>query len=161
VVLALLAAVAFTAPNRPSAGLAGRLEETRDGDNRCGRVSWQQSVFDGDILASWRDKPPPSPTCRMRARVWLGLGRLRMRRCWSRNGSVVLGRMVWPENLASHMFRLLRDRPNSTRPQRTPNAGPLGRVVDAKVTWIRTIVPGPNPQCGYLVQPDTAAALIL
>jgi len=29
-----------------------------------------------------------------------------------------------------------------------------GRLVDAKVTWVRSIVPGPAPNCGYLVQPD-------
>ena len=29
-----------------------------------------------------------------------------------------------------------------------------GRLVDAKVTWTRTIVPGPMPQCGYFAQPD-------
>ena len=27
-------------------------------------------------------------------------------------------------------------------------------MVDAKVTWVRSIVEGPAPQCGYLVQPD-------
>ncbi len=29
-----------------------------------------------------------------------------------------------------------------------------GHVVEAKVTWVRSIVPGPAPNCGYLVQPD-------
>ena len=29
-----------------------------------------------------------------------------------------------------------------------------GNLVDAKVTWVRTVRPGPAPQCGYLIQPD-------
>jgi hypothetical protein len=29
------------------------------------------------------------------------------------------------------------------------------------VTWVRTIVPGPTPQCGYFTQPDQPARLIL
>ena len=34
-------------------------------------------------------------------------------------------------------------------------------VVDAVVTWVRSIAPGPLPQCGYLVQPDFPAVLPL
>jgi len=30
-----------------------------------------------------------------------------------------------------------------------------GRILPAKVTWVRSIVPGPDPRCGYLVQPDS------
>ena len=68
---------------------------------------------------------------------------------------LVLQRVAAPENLASHMFALLRDRPEfdstTTQLRMLDNKG---RVVDAKVTWVRTIVRGPHPQCGYLVQPD-------
>ena len=53
------------------------------------------------------------------------------------------------------MFALLRDRPEfdstTTQLRMLDNHG---HVVDAKVTWVRTIVRGPDPQCGYLVQPD-------
>ena len=34
-------------------------------------------------------------------------------------------------------------------------------MVDAKVTWVRSIVPGPAPQCGYLVQPDFPVSMRL
>ena len=64
-------------------------------------------------------------------------------------------RVAQPENLASHMFALLRDRPeftSSTTELRMLDM--TGALVDAKVTWVRTIVPGPTPQCGYLAQPD-------
>jgi hypothetical protein len=68
---------------------------------------------------------------------------------------MVLQRVVGPENRASHMFALLRDRPEfagATSELRMLDS--RGRLVDAKVTWVRTIVAGPAPQCGYLVQPD-------
>ena len=68
---------------------------------------------------------------------------------------MVLQRVVGPENRASHMFALLRDRPefaSATTDLRMLDSS--GRLVDAKVTWVRSIVEGPAPQCGYLVQPD-------
>jgi hypothetical protein len=68
---------------------------------------------------------------------------------------LVLQRVAAPENLASHMFALLGDRPefgSTTTQLRMLDS--RGRVVDAKVTWVRTIVSGPDPKCGYLVQPD-------
>ena len=74
----------------------------------------------------------------------------------------MLQRVAWPENLASHMFALLRDRPEfatATTQLRMLNSS--GRLVDARVAWIRTIVPGPAPRCGYFVQPDSPASLAL
>ena len=68
---------------------------------------------------------------------------------------LVLQRVAWPENLASAHVRA------AARPTRVRRATTelrmldmTGRLVDAKVTWVRTIRPGPAPQCGYLVQPD-------
>ena len=67
---------------------------------------------------------------------------------------LVLQRVVGPESLASHMFALIRDRPEFARS--TPKLrmfDTAGNVVDADVTWVRRIVPGPEPQCGYFVEP--------
>jgi hypothetical protein len=64
--------------------------------------------------------------------------------------------------LASHMFALLRDRPEfagATTDLRMLDVS--GRVVDAKVTWVRSIVPGAAPNCGYLVQPDFPVSMRL
>jgi hypothetical protein len=36
-----------------------------------------------------------------------------------------------------------------------------GHVVDAQVTWVRSIVEGPEPHCGYLVQPDFPVSMPL
>jgi hypothetical protein len=68
---------------------------------------------------------------------------------------MVLQRVASPENLTSHMFALLRDRPEfagATTELRMLDS--RGHLVDAKVTWVRSIVEGPAPQCGYFVQPD-------
>jgi hypothetical protein len=69
---------------------------------------------------------------------------------------MVLQRVVGPENRASHMFALVRDRPEfASATTELRMFDHTGRVVDAKVTWVRSIVPGPQPDCGYLVQPET------
>jgi hypothetical protein len=75
---------------------------------------------------------------------------------------LVLQRVAAPENLASHMFALLPDRPDfagATTELRMLDA--KGHLVDAKVTWVRSIVPGPEPHCGYLVQPDFPVSMQL
>ena len=73
---------------------------------------------------------------------------------------LVLGRVAWPENLASHVFALLPDRPefaSATTQLRILDSS--GRLADAQVSWVRTIEPGPVPQCGYFVQPDVPVRL--
>ncbi|KUI21961.1 hypothetical protein AU193_06215 [Mycobacterium sp. GA-1285] len=75
---------------------------------------------------------------------------------------MVLQRVVGPENRASHMFALVRERPEfglATTELRMLDH--TGRVVDAKVTWVRAIAPGPHPDCGYLVQPDVPVRMPL
>jgi hypothetical protein len=75
---------------------------------------------------------------------------------------LILQRVVGPQNLASHMFALIADRPEfsgSTDRLRMLDSG--GRLVDAQVTWVRRIEPGPRPQCGYFVQPDEPARMPL
>jgi hypothetical protein len=75
---------------------------------------------------------------------------------------MVLQRVVGPENLASHMFSLLPNRPDfagATTDLRMLDES--GHVVHAKVTWVRSIVPGPEPNCGYLVQPDFPVSMRL
>jgi len=75
---------------------------------------------------------------------------------------LVLQRVAWPENLASHMFALLPQRPefaSATSALRMLDA--TGSLVDAKVTWVRTVMPGPTPQCGYFVQTNAPARMPL
>lgn len=75
---------------------------------------------------------------------------------------LILQRVAGPENLASHMFALIRDRPEFGRvTDRLRMLDSSGRVVDADVTWVRRTAPGPQSQCGYFVQPDSPARMAL
>jgi hypothetical protein len=75
---------------------------------------------------------------------------------------MILQRVVGPENLASHMFALVRDRPEfSGYTDRLRMLDSSGRIVDADVTWVRRMAPGPQQQCGYFVQPDSPARMPL
>jgi hypothetical protein len=155
VVLALLAAVGLCAPNRPSLRL--------DGSTRraalvgcCTTLFLVSSVYStATFLTSWRNNP---------TREYLQNAQASMARAHRESGAtmldqevdpLILQRIQAPEHLASHLFALVRDRPefaSSTTELRMFDSS--GRLVDAKVTWVRAIVPGPNPRCGYLVQPD-------
>jgi hypothetical protein len=75
---------------------------------------------------------------------------------------LVLQRVAAPENLASHLFALVHDRPEfATATTQLRMLDSSGRLIGARVTWIRSIVPGPAPRCGYFAQPDQPARLIL
>jgi hypothetical protein len=114
------------------------------------------------FLASWRDNP---------AQPYLQNARTSLAAAHAASDApildqevdpLVLQRVAWPENLASHMFALLRDRPEfAGATTRLRMLDVTGRLVDAKVTWVRTIVEGHEPQCGYLVQPDLAVRMPL
>jgi hypothetical protein len=156
VVLALLAAVGFCAPNRErSAWLDTSLA-------RAVVVACAAVAFVGSSLYStatfftiWRDNP---------AQPYVRNATAGLVEAYHDSGApmldqevdpLVMQRVAWPENLASHMFALVRDRPEfaaATSDLRMLDKN--GHLVDAKVTWVRTIVAGPSPGCGYLVQPD-------
>ena len=75
---------------------------------------------------------------------------------------LVLQRLAGPESRASHLFALLRDRPefaSATTELRMLDSS--GDLTAAQVTWARSIAPGPVPRCGYLVQPGRPAQLRL
>jgi hypothetical protein len=156
VVLALLLAVGLCAPNRPQSRWldASRAQTVVIA---CGAAGFVASCLysTATFLVIWRDNP---------AEPYLRNARDGLARVHAASDAAVLDqevdplvlqRVAWPENLASHMFALLPNRPefaSTTSELRMLDAN--GKVVDAKVTWVRTIVPGPAPQCGYFVQPD-------
>jgi hypothetical protein len=75
---------------------------------------------------------------------------------------LVLQRVVGPQNLISHMFALIRERPEFARATgELRMLDSAGRLREATVTWVRGIQPGPRPRCGYLVQPDAPAEMPL
>jgi hypothetical protein len=159
VVLALLMAVGFCAPNR-----AGT--QWLDASRRRSVVAVGLAVaFVASSLYStvtfhriWRDSPVPAYSANARA----GLAEVDTPMLDQEVDPLILQRVAGPENMASHMFALLDDRPEfapSTTELRVLD--PSGRVVDALVTWVRAIRPGPEPNCGYLVQPDFPVRMAL
>ena len=163
VVLALLAAVGFCAPNRPSSQWLNAAVPRAVVTVCLAAAFVASSLYStATFLTSWRDNP---------AQPYLQNARRGLADAHASSDAplldqevdpLVLQRVAWPENLASHMFALLRE-----RPEFTSATGKLrmldiaGRLVDAKVTWVRTIVPGPTPQCGYLAQPDIPIQMAL
>lgn len=162
VMLALLMAVAFCAPNRPSP----RLDASRV---RTAVVGAAVAVFlvssaysTATFYPVWRDSPVPAYVANVRA----GLAQARAASAApmldQEVDPLILQRVAWPENLASHMFALLDDRPvfaAATTDLRVID--PSGRVVPALVTWVRALREGPEPRCGYLVQPDRPVTMPL
>ncbi|BBY94268.1 hypothetical protein MGALJ_39370 [Mycobacterium gallinarum] len=156
VVLALLAAVGLCAPNREGTEW---LDASRA---RTGVIVVAVTAFvasslysTATFLTSWRDNPAQPYLQNAEAGLAAAAQRSSAAMLDQEVDPLVLQRVVGPENLASHMFALLQDRPefgSATTDLRMLDSS--GRLVDAKVTWVRSIVEGPQPQCGYLVQPD-------
>ncbi|AEV72761.1 hypothetical protein MycrhN_2167 [Mycolicibacterium rhodesiae NBB3] len=156
VVLALLAAVGLCAPNREGARWLDE-SHTRTAVIVVAATGFMAgSLYStATFLTSWRDNPA-QPYLQNAA---MGLADAALQSSAAMLDQevdpMVLQRVVGPENRISHMFALLRHRPEFT--SATTDLRMLdssGRLVDAKVTWVRSIVEGPAPQCGYLVQPD-------
>ena len=156
VVLALLAAVGLCAPNR---------ERTAWLDDSPVRsvvtVGLAVAFAAGSLyssatfLVSWRDNPAQPYLQNAREGLAAASASSTAPMLDQEVDPLVLQRVAWPENLASHMFALLRERPefgSATGDLRMLDD--KGNLVDAKVTWVRTIRPGPAAQCGYLIQPD-------
>ncbi|RDH75740.1 hypothetical protein DVS77_25035 [Mycolicibacterium moriokaense] len=156
IVLALLAAVGFCAPNRPTAQW---LNTSR---TRTAVIVTAAAAFVASSLYStatfttiWQDNPAQPYLQNVKASLAQAYQTSSAPMLDQEVDPFVLQRVAAPENLASHMFALLHDRPefaSSTNQLRMLDN--RGRLVDAKVTWVRTIAPGPDPKCGYLVQPD-------
>ncbi|MBV9351897.1 MAG: hypothetical protein JOZ23_10235, partial [Mycobacterium sp.] len=163
IVLALLAAVGFCAPNRPSSRWLD-VSAARTAVTTVLAVLFVASSLysTATFLTSWRHNP---------AQPYLRNAREGLAAAHAASATplldqevdpLVLQRVAWPENLASHMFALLRDRPEyAAATTRLRMLDRSGRLVDAGVAWVRTMVPGPTPQCGYFVQPDRPARLPL
>jgi hypothetical protein len=156
VVLALLLAVGLCAPNRERS-LWLDASRRRTAVTVCATAVFVASSLysTGTFLKSWRDNPAQPYLQNARAGLAAAHGASSAPLLDQEVDPLVLQRVAAPENLASHMFALLPDRPEfagATSELRMLDVS--GHVVDAKVTWVRSIVPGPAPNCGYLVQPD-------
>jgi hypothetical protein len=164
VVLALLAAVALCAPNRSlgTRWLDKSLQRTVATTGLAGLFMASSLYSTATFLISWRDNPAQPYLQHARASLAAAHANSTAPLLDQEVDPLVLQRVAYPENLASHMFALLRDRPefdSATTQLRMFDSS--GRLIAARVTWVRTIAPGPMPQCGYFIQPDKPARLVL
>ena len=164
VVLALLAAVALCAPNRPLGArwLDNSLQRTVATTGLAGLFMVSSLYSTATFLISWRDNPAQPYLQHARASLAAAHANSTAPLLDQEVDPLVLQRVAYPENLASHMFALLRDRPefdSATTQLRMFDSS--GRLIAARVTWVRTIAPGPMPQCGYFTQPDKPVRLLL
>jgi hypothetical protein len=167
VMLALLAAVGFCAPNRVGAAWLNPSAARRAVVATLGVGFLASSlVSTRTFLVSWQDNPTKSYLRTAVAALSQARAASPAPMLDQEVDPLILQRVVGPENLASHLFALIGDRPEfsgSTDLLRMLDSG--GRLVDAEVTWVRRIVPGPAPQCGYFVsseaQPDSVVQMPL
>jgi hypothetical protein len=163
VVLALCTAVAFCAPNRETARWLDRSFARTTVVAGVALLFVASSLYStATFLRIWRDNPA-QPYLRT---AQSGLASTRASSdapmLDQEVDPLILQRVAWPENLASHMFAGLTDRPEfATATTQLRMLDVSGRVVDAKVTWVRTIIDGPAPGCGYFVQTDAPAQMQL
>jgi hypothetical protein len=156
VVLALLLAVGLCAPNRDRSAWLDA-SRTRTAVTVCATTAFVVSSLYSSMtfLASWRDNPTKPYLQNAQAGLAAAHAASDAPLLDQEVDPLVLQRVASPEHFASHMFALLDDRPEfagATTELRMLDVS--GHVVDAKVTWTRSIVAGPEPHCGYLVQPD-------
>jgi hypothetical protein len=163
VVLALLAAVGLCAPNREGARWLDASRKRTVAICSVTAVVVASSLYStATFLTSWRDNPAQPYLQNARAGLTEAARMSSAPMLDQEVDPMVLQRVVGPENRASHMFALLRDRPefdSATTDLRMLDSA--GRVVEAKVTWVRSIAQGPVPQCGYLVQPEAPVRMPL
>lgn len=163
VMLALLMAVAFCAPNRQGARW---LDASRARTAAVGAAVVVFLVSSGYSTVTfdrvWRDSPVPAYVANVQAGLAQARAASNAPMLDQEVDPLILQRVAWPENLVSHLFALLEDRPEfaaTTTDLRVIDR--TGHVVDALVTWVRALREGPAPQCGYLVQPDRPVTMPL
>jgi hypothetical protein len=162
-VLAMLAAIGFYAPNRVS---SGRLDASR---TRAGVSIAVAAVFVASCVfstvaftTSWRNNPTRSYVGNVLASLATANATTKAPLLDQEVDPLILQRFAWPDNLFSHVFALVRDRPEfSTSTTNLRTFDRKGHLVDAQVTWVRHTLAGPKPQCGYLVQPDAPVRMPL
>ena len=163
VMLTLLAAVGFLAPNRVT---SARLDASRA---RTALVVGCAALFvvscgysTATFAVRWRDNPTRAYVANVLTSLSAANAATTAPLLEQEVDPLILQRFAWPDNLFGHVFALVRDRPEfstSTTDLRTFDR--KGRLVDAQVTWVRHTLPGPKPQCGYLVQPDSPVRMPL
>jgi hypothetical protein len=163
VVLALLAAIGFCAPNR---GPSPRLDASRARAVvvvSCAALFVVSCTYSTvTFTTSWRHNPTRSYVANVLASLAEANATTRAPLLDQEVDPLILQRFAWPDNLFSHVFALAPDRPEfSTSTTNLRTFDRKGHLVPAQVTWVRHTLPGPKPQCGYLVQPDAPVRMPL
>ena len=163
VVLAMLAAVGFCAPNRSDSQWLNASPRRNALALGLAVVFVVSSLLSTrTFLASWQDNPTKSYLQNAIQSLAEAKKESSAPLLDQEVDPVILQRVAGPQNLASHMFALIGDRPAfADYTDRLRMFTASGHLVDANVTWVRRIVPGPNPQCGYFVQPDSPVRMPL
>ncbi|ORA22512.1 hypothetical protein [Mycobacterium aquaticum] len=159
VVLALLAAVGFCAPNRESPVLDASRARTAVGVGVATAFVASSLYSTATFLRVWRDSPVPAYLANAQAGLAMASSAPQLDQ---EVDPLILQRVAYPENLASHMFALVRARPefaSATTELRMFDRS--GKLLPALVTWVRSIAEGPAPHCGFLVQPDAPVRMPL
>lgn len=156
VVLALLAAIGLCAPNRPgSRWLDASVRRTAVVAGLSVAFVASSLLSTMTFLTSWQDNPTKSYLHNAVRSLAEAKASSAAPLLDQEVDPLILQRVVGPENLASYMFALIRERPEFGRyTDRLRMLDTTGRVVDADVTWVRRTLPGSQPQCGYFVQSD-------
>ena len=161
-VLALLCAVGFCAPNRATPHLDARPLRTATVVAVAAAFLGSSLYSTSTFLTSWRDNPTRAYLQTTQDSLHTAAQAAAAPLLDQEVDPLILQRVAWPENLTSHMFALVRERPEfSSATTELRMLDMSGRLLDAKVTWVRTIKPGPTPQCGYLAQPDAPVTMPL
>ncbi len=163
VVLALLAAVGLCAPNRAGSGWLDASRRRSALVSSCAVLFLVSCTYSTTtFLTIWRDNPTRSYLRNAQEGLAKANAESKAPMLDQEVDPHILQRVAWPANLASRVFGLIADRPEfskSTTELRFIDR--TGRLVDAQVTWVRYTLPGPAPQCGYLVQPDAPVRMPL
>ncbi|KQY07717.1 hypothetical protein ASD37_15850 [Mycobacterium sp. Root135] len=163
VVLTLLAAVGFLAPNRVT---SARLDASRTRTVvvvSCAALFVVSCVYSTVTFTTrWRDNPTRAYVANVLTSLSAANAATTAPLLEQEVDPLILQRFAWPDNLFGHVFALVRDRPEfSTSTTNLRTFDRKGRLVDAQVTWVRHTLAGPKPQCGYLVQPDAPVRMPL
>jgi len=156
VVLAILAAIGLCAPNRERSRWLDSSRARTVVISSATVAFVASSLYSTEtFLSSWRDNPAQPYLQNAQAGLAAASRESSAPMLDQEVDPMVLQRVVGPENRISHMFALLSDRPEfASATSELRMLDRTGHLVDAKVTWVRSIVQGPLPQCGYFVQPD-------
>lgn len=161
VVLAILGAVGLSAPNRDSSRWLDASPLRTVAVTALAAAFTVSSLYSTvTFLSRWSDDPARAYLLNARHGLAVARAESDAPLLDQEVDPLVLQRVVYPENLASHMFALVRDRPEfASATTRLRMLTSSGELADAQVTWVRSINAGPVPRCGYLIQPDRPATM--